>query len=60
LNINTGLKRMAKDYSLCYVDLYPLFTGDGDKLRPEYTNDGLHLTGAGYAVWKKAVASFVH
>ena len=58
-NINTVLRRMAKDYGAVYVDLYPLFTGEGEKLDPAYTNDGLHLTGAGYAVWKEAVAPYL-
>lgn len=55
-NINIVLRRMAGDYGAVFVDLYPLFTVEGDKLNPDFTNDGLHLTGAGYAVWKKAVA----
>ena len=58
-NINTVLRRMANDYGAVFVDLYPLFTVEGDKLNPRYTNDGLHLTGAGYAVWKEAIASFL-
>jgi len=58
-SINTVLRRMAKDYGAVYVDLYPLFIGEGDKLDPEYTNDGLHLTGAGYAVWQEAVAPYL-
>jgi lysophospholipase L1-like esterase len=58
-NINTVLRRLATDYGAVFVDLYPLFIGERDKLDPEYTNDGLHLTGAGYAVWKKAVAPYL-
>jgi len=54
-NTNKVLKRMAEDYGLQFVDLYPLFADKDDKLRPEFTNDGLHLTGAGYAEWKKAL-----
>ena len=58
-NINIVLRRMAEDYEAVFVDLYPLFIGVGDKLDPDYTNDGLHLTGAGYSVWKEAVASYL-
>jgi len=28
-------------------------------LDPEYTNDGLHLTGIGYLVWKSAVEKYL-
>ena len=59
LNINKVLERMAEDYGLRYVDLYRLFAGKDEKLRPELTNDGLHLTGAGYALWKKAVTPYI-
>ncbi|MFA9452939.1 MAG: GDSL-type esterase/lipase family protein [Candidatus Aminicenantaceae bacterium] len=58
-NINLVLRRMAHDYGAEFVNLYPLFIGEGEKLDPEFTNDGLHLTGAGYAVWKEAVAPFL-
>ncbi len=57
--INTVLRRMAADYDVVYVDLYSRFvTGEG-KLDPAFTNDGLHLTGPGYAVWKKALEPFL-
>jgi lysophospholipase L1-like esterase len=55
-NINRVLRRMAGDYGAVFVDLYPLFVGQDDKLDPRYTKDGLHLTAAGYSVWEKAVA----
>lgn len=53
--INTVLRRMAADYGAVYVDLYARFAVDGGKLDPAFTNDGLHLTGPGYRVWKKAL-----
>ena len=28
-------------------------------LDKRYTNDGLHLTGEGYLVWKKAIEQYV-
>jgi len=59
LSINRVLERMAQEFDLKYVDLFSKFTVDGNKLNPEYTNDGLHLTGAGYRVWKQAVTPYV-
>jgi lysophospholipase L1-like esterase len=38
------------------VDLYShLVTPGTDLLNPEYTNDGLHLLGAGYLKWAEVV-----
>lgn len=57
--INTDLKKMAKDRKLTFVDLHSLFKTESDMLNPEYTNDGLHLTGKGYLVWKSAIERYL-
>ncbi len=57
--INTVLRRMAADYDAVYVDLYSRFVTQGGKLDPAFTNDGLHLTGPGYAIWKKALEPYL-
>ncbi len=59
LSINRVLQRMAQEFDLIYVDLHAKFVVDENKLNPEYTNDGLHLTGAGYRVWKQAVEPYL-
>ncbi len=59
IRFNQVLKRLAKDYNCRYVDLYEDFVGQKDKLDPQYSHDGLHLNGAGYAVWKQAVSPYL-
>lgn len=59
LSVNRVLKRMAGEFGITYVDLHSLFTVKDHKLNPEYTNDGLHLTGKGYLVWKSAVKEHI-
>ncbi|NOR14856.1 MAG: sialate O-acetylesterase [Candidatus Aminicenantes bacterium] len=59
LAINRVLQRMAQEFDLKYVDLHSKFVVGENKLNPEYTNDGLHLTGAGYRVWKQAVVPYL-
>ncbi len=59
LLINARLKKMAEKYGIVYIDLYSAFTNDGDKLNPKYTNDGLHLTGDGYILWKSLIKKYV-
>jgi lysophospholipase L1-like esterase len=58
--INAGLKKMAKDRKLTFVDLHSLLKTESDLLNPEYTNDGLHLTGKGYFVWKSAIEKYLN
>ena len=47
---NALIKPMADGRSVIYVDLFEAFL-DGDKLKPAYTSDGIHISGAGYAAW---------
>ena len=42
-----------------YVDLFPALADANGRLDKRYTNDGLHLMGAGYVAWKKAIAKYV-
>lgn len=44
-----------------WVDLYPLFLGnDGTSLNSTLSNDGLHLNGEGYIIWRDAIIDFVN
>ena len=31
-----------------------------NRLRPDFSVDGIHITGAGYEVWRKAIEPFVN
>lgn len=55
LSINAQLKEMCQKRGLVYVDLYPHFLNADKKLDVKYTNDGLHLNGAGYLKWKQVL-----
>lgn len=54
--INTELRKWCVENGFFYVDLYSqLVTPGTDLLNPEFTNDGLHLLGAGYMKWAEVV-----
>lgn len=55
---NTWLKGFCADANIQYIDLFPAFTRNG-LLDPAYTYDDLHLTGAGYEVWKEKVQHYL-
>ena len=58
--INTEIQRIAADVGAVYVDLFSSFAmPDSGKMRPELTNDGLHLMGAGYLLWRQIVTPYV-
>ncbi|MFL9483608.1 GDSL-type esterase/lipase family protein [Chitinophagaceae bacterium LWZ2-11] len=50
--INKALKVLAGQMNCVYVDLYAVMLDSEGKFDKQYTNDGLHLTGEGYMVWK--------
>ena len=44
---------------IVYIDLWTLLADKYGKLRADLTNDGLHLTGEGYVVWRDAIKQHV-
>lgn len=58
--INDLLQPLAEKEGATYVDLYSHFVDPATgKMKPEYTNDGLHLLGNGYLLWRDIVKPFV-
>jgi lysophospholipase L1-like esterase len=53
--INGQLRQLCLQRKLVYVDLHAAFADKEGKLNSRYTNDGLHLTGAGYQRWKEVL-----
>lgn len=56
---NALLKTLCQEEQVTWIDLYTAMADDEGNLRAEYTNDGLHLLGAGYVVWKKQIEAYV-
>lgn len=58
--LNQRLGRLAKKRKITYIDLYSSFVTPGtNKLDPAYSNDGLHLMGAGYIKWAELVKPYI-
>lgn len=59
--LNERLAALAADRGAQYIDLFSAFTdGESDKLNPAVTNDGLHLLGGGYLLWRDIVEPYVN
>lgn len=56
---NKLLKELACRQGVTWIDLYSRMADADGKLRKELTNDGLHLLGEGYLVWRDAVIPYV-
>lgn len=56
---NLALEQVARRQQVTWVNLYPLFADENGRLKAEYTNDGLHLMGPAYLVWRDALKPYV-
>ena len=57
--LNKRIKSIAQANGAVYVDLWPALSDSQGKLKKAYTNDGLHLNGAGYRAWTNAITHLV-
>ncbi|MEE4177169.1 MAG: GDSL-type esterase/lipase family protein [Bacteroides sp.] len=57
--VNAGIASLAIEFGLTFIDLYPKFQDAEGKLDTLYTNDGLHLLGAGYVKWAEILKPYV-
>ena len=51
--------RVAIEGRADWIDLYPLMLDEDGSIDDRYSNDELHLYGAGYTVWADAIAERV-
>jgi hexosaminidase len=60
IQVNKLLEKNARAYHYQFIDLFNHFKNADGKLDTAYTNDGLHLTGNGYMLWKHIIYPFIY
>ncbi len=55
LQANVLLRSAAQAHGFTFIDLHSSFVNAQGYLNPKYTNDGLHLVGAGYQLWRHLI-----
>ncbi|MDQ2864380.1 MAG: family 20 glycosylhydrolase, partial [Bacteroidota bacterium] len=58
--IDTQLKGDANSHGYTYINLYSSFVDENGKLKANLTNDGLHLKGEAYLIWKHIIYPYVY
>jgi len=58
--INTLLEKNQSVYGYTYINLHDAFCDQTGRLNKNLTNDGLHLKGEGYLLWKHLVYPYVY
>ncbi len=56
---NRLLEALCTEKGVVYLDVYSALVDSNGDLNAAYTNDGLHLLGAGYLVWKETIRPYV-
>lgn len=57
--LNRRLAGVAKEYAVPFTDVNALLLDASGNLAAKITEDGLHLNGMGYMVWKKALEPYL-
>ncbi len=58
--INVKLMKLSERENIKYIDLYSHFVdNETGKMKSEYSNDGLHLLGRGYLLWRDLILPYI-
>ena len=58
--VNRQLRFYAPEFKYSYADVFAALADSSGRLNTAYTNDGLHLTGAGYLRWKEVIEPLIY
>ena len=56
---NQLIRKIAEKHGVTYIDLFSAFVTDDGKMDLKYSNDGLHLLGAGYSLWASLLRPYL-
>ena len=59
-DINALLEAYAAKNDITWINLYPAFADEKGNLRSDLTNDGLHLLGPGYIIWREILLPYIN
>ena len=57
--LNVLIEKLCAERGIVFIDLYSHFVGEDGRMKAELTNDGLHLKGPGYLIWKGVIEKYV-
>lgn len=60
LTLNRWIANHATELDYTFVNIHDFFVNKEGRLNTDFTNDGLHLMGAGYALWKHLIYAHVY
>lgn len=58
--VNALVEAMAAEKGFTWIDLYSRFADSEGHMKRELTNDGLHLLGKGYLLWRECIMPYIN
>lgn len=58
-DVNSQVSVMAEPLGFTWIDLYSRFVDADGHMKKELTNDGLHLLGEGYLLWRDSILPYI-
>jgi lysophospholipase L1-like esterase len=59
-SLNNFIKNMTRKFNIPYVDINSKLKDVEGRLDKKYTEDGLHINGNGYLVWKSVIEKYIN
>jgi len=56
---NQSIQTIATQYGATYINLHDLLKDETGNLDAKYTNDGIHINGSAYMIWKETISGLV-
>ncbi|MEO1519000.1 MAG: GDSL-type esterase/lipase family protein [Bacteroidota bacterium] len=57
--INQAIETLASEVGADYVDVHSLLQDEKGQLAARFTQDGIHINGEAYLIWKNAVSNYI-
>jgi lysophospholipase L1-like esterase len=59
-NLNAAIMKLTKEKNVTYIDINSKLAGKDKSLKPEYTEDGIHLKGDAYMIWVNQIMRYIY
>jgi lysophospholipase L1-like esterase len=59
VDFNKNIESLCQEKNIEYINLWTALADANGKMKRQYTNDGLHLTGAGYKAWIEVIKEYL-
>lgn len=58
--LNAKIEILADQFNIPYLNVFSSLVDYSGRLDKKYTEDGLHINGEGYSVWKTLIEHYVN